>query len=162
MKRGASLAAALVAAALLSGCESTPGTAAAGQRAKVDAFVALTSPVQVPWVAGREAWEACDGEGGASKLLLPFCFVGYLVAHTGIAVLHAADLVVTPIHLVAGNGPPGIYRGCEFPLVRETSLASRKTGELALYGAAGIGGVFIAYWFTTYYVPALARHLTGS
>ncbi len=161
MRRGASLAAALVAGALQQGCES-PGAAAAGERAKVDAFVTFTSPVQIPWVAGREAWEACDGEGKASKLLLPACFVGYFAAHTCYAVLHAADLVATPIHLVAGNGPAGIYRGCEFPLVREAPLASRQTGELALYGAAGIGGVLIAYWFTTYYVPALARHLTGS
>jgi len=161
VKRAASLAAALAASALLQGCESFPGAAAAGQRAKVDAFVAVTSPVQVPWVAGREAWEACDGEGKSSKLLLPAYFVGFFVAHTGLAVAHTFDLVVTPIHLVAGNGPAGIYRGCEFPLERQAPLASRATGELALYGAAGVGGVLIAYWFTTYYVPALARHLTG-
>jgi len=163
VRRGASLAAALSSGALLllQGCAAFPGAAAAGERAKIDAFVAVTSPIQVPWVAGREAWDACDGEGKSSKLLLPAYFVGYLLAHTGLAVAHTADLVVTPIHLIAGNGPAGVYRGCEFPLERQAPLASRATGELALYGAASVSSVLIAYWFTTYYVPALARHLTG-
>ena len=161
MRRGARLAAGVVAAALLQGCEASPGVAAAGDRFVVDGFVTFTSPLQVPWVAGREAWDACDGEEKASKLLLPAYFVGYLVAETGLATLHAIDLAATPIHLVAGNGPPGIYRRCEFPLERQAPLASRATGELALYGIAGVGGVVIAYWFGTVYVPALARHLTG-
>ena len=165
MTRVRSLAAAAeicCAAALISGCNTFPGAKAAGERLEVDAFVTFTAPLQVPWVAGREAWAACDGEGAFSKLWLPAYFVGFTFAEAGLSALHTLDIVAAPIHVIAGNGPPGIYRGCEFPLQRTAPLASRATGELALYGVAGAGGAAIGYWFATTYVPGIFSFFTGS
>ena len=159
------LARVLLAGALLSAasaCSAFPDAGATGERLKIDGFVLLTSPIGVPWVAAVESWSACSGDDGHSKLLLPVCFVGYTLAHTGLAVLHTLDLVAAPIHLVAGNGPAGIYRGCELPLVRDKPLASSATGELALYGVAGTGGVLIAYWFVAIYIPEAFSLITGA
>jgi hypothetical protein len=159
------LARVLLASALLSAasaCSAFPDAAATGQRLKVDGFVLLTSPIGVPWVAATESWGACSGDEGHTKLLLPVFFVGYTLAHTGLAVLHTLDLVAAPIHLVAGNGPAAIYRGCELPLVREKPLVSSATGELALYGVAGTGGALIAYWFVAIYIPEAFSFWTGA
>lgn len=161
MGRGTRLTGAFIVSALLSSCGTFEGTKAAAERLKVDAFVTFTSPIQIPWVAAREAWAACDGEHGSSRLLLPVYFVGYFVTETGLSALHAIDLAASPIHLIAGNGPPGIYRGCEFPLRREKYLISRETGELALYGVAGVGGAAITYWFVTAYIPNIFDTFTA-
>lgn len=152
----------LLACAFLNGCETFPGAREAGRRLTVDGYVLVTSPIQVPWVAAKESWEACSGEAGSSKLLLPLYFVGYTVAHTGLAVLHTLDLVAAPIHVVAGNGPAGIYRGCEMPLVRQKPLFSPETGELALYDVAGTGGAVITYWFVFIYLPEAFSFFTGA
>ena len=152
----------LLACALLPGCSAFPGAKVAGERLKVDGYVFVTSPIQVPWVAARESWQACSGEEGSSKLLLPVYFVGYTLAHTGLATLHTLDLLAAPIHVVAGNGPAGIYRGCEMPLVRQKPLASAETGELALYDVAGTGGAVLTWWFFFIYIPEAFSFWTGA
>lgn len=162
MRRRPPAPALLLASALLVGCDAFPGASVAGERLKVDGYVALTSPIQVPWVAARESWQACSGEEGSSKLLLPAYFLGYTLAHTGLAVAHTLDLFAAPIHVVAGNGPAGIYRGCEMPLVREKPLASAETGELALYDVAGTGGALLTYWFVFIYIPEAFSFWTGA
>jgi len=152
----------LLACALACGCSAFPDARATGERLKIDGFVAVTSPIQVPWVAARESWEACSGEGKSSKLLLPAYFVGYTLAHTGLALFHTLDLFAAPIHLFAGNGPAGVYRGCEMPLERVKPLFSRATGELALYDVAGTGGAVITYWFFVIYIPEAFSFFTGA
>lgn len=153
----------LAAAALLgaAGCSAFPHAADSGRRMAQDGFVVLTAPVQVPWVAAREAWAACPGGEGRSRLWLPVWFVGCACGEAVLGVLHAADLLAAPIHLCAGNGPAPIYRGCEFPLQRNVNFFSAPTGELALYGVAGTGGAAVAWWFGTTYVPGIFRFFTG-
>jgi hypothetical protein len=150
-------AAALAAAVLLApGCTAFPGAANGGRRALVDGFVSITAPVQVVWMAGRDAWQHCSGEEGSSKLLLPVWFVAHSFEHAGISALHFLDLFASPIHVVAGNGPPRIYEPYEWPMPRvEEAPYGAEVGELALYGAAGVGGAIVAYWFATIYIPNL-------
>jgi hypothetical protein len=162
MRRRSPAPALLLACALFVGCDAFPGASVAGERLKVDGYVAITSPINVPWVAARESWQACSGDEGSSKLLLPCYFVGYTLAHTGLAVAHTLDLFAAPIHVVAGNGPAGIYRGCEMPLVRQKPLASAETGELALYDVAGTGGAVLTYWFVFIYIPEAFSLITGA
>jgi hypothetical protein len=154
-------AGALAAAWLAAGCATLPGTADAGRRALEDGLVAVMAPVQVPALAAVEAWEAGRGGGALSQLLLPARFVGFCFSEAGLCALHALDLAASPIHLVAGNGPAGIYRLDRFPMERATPALSSDSGELALYGVGGAAGAAIAYWFGAYYVPHLFHWFTG-
>jgi hypothetical protein len=155
-------AGALVAAGLLSGCSAFPGARAAAGRMQLDAFVTLTAPLQVPWLAARAAWAEGAADSGAANLLLPIRLLGHCFAEAATCALHTLDLAAAPIHLVAGNGPAPIYAGCALPLERREPFASRATGELALYDVAGVGGAAIAWWFGTTYVPGIFRFFTGT
>jgi len=161
-RRTALVTALAVASLPLAGCSAFPGAADAGERVLVDGFVALTSPVQVPVMAARDAWNDCGSEHAAMMLLLPVFFVGRACEHVGLAAMHAVDLVAAPIHVCVGNGPPKIYVPYELPMAwyPDAKLGS-EAGELALYDAAGVGGLVIAWWFTTIYVPHLFHWFAG-
>lgn len=154
-------AAALAVATLAAGCTAFPGAAQAGRRALEDGFVSLTAPVQVPVMAAREAWAAGGGEDGRSRFWLPLDFVGCCFVEAGLCALHALDLVATPVHVVVGNGPAGIYRTDVFPMERQRPAFGEETGELALYGIGSVAGAAIAWWFGSHYVPHLFRWFTG-
>jgi len=140
------------------GCSAFPGAADAGRRLLADGFVSLTAPLQVPAMAARDAWAACAGEEGSSKALLPAWFVAFAFEHAGLCALHLVDLTAAPIHLVAGNRPPRIYRPWSLPMERDRDgVLGHEAGELALYGVAGVGGAAIAWWFGTSYVPHVFR-----
>lgn len=154
---------ALVALAASAGCSAFPDAGATGRRVLVDGFVTLTSPVQAPAMAGRDAWDDCGGGPAAKRLLLPVYFVGRLCQHTGLCALHTVDLVAAPIHLFVGNGPPKIYVPYELPMRwQPDAKVGSEAGQLALYGVAGIGGAVIAWWFATIYVPHLFHWFAGS
>ena len=156
--RKAALAALLAQGLIAPGCTTFAGAADAGRRALVDGYVAITAPIQVPAMAGRDAWNACSGEDGASKAWLPVFFVGYALQHAGLSALHLIDLAASPIHLVVGNPPPRIYVPYELPMPRyEDASLGKETGELALYGVAGVGGAIVAWYFATIYLPHIFR-----
>lgn len=157
-RRPAALAAILFTS---SACSTFPGAADAGRRFLVDGFVTLTSPVQVPAMAARDAWNSCTDDNEKSTFWLPAYFVGYTLYHTGLCALHTLDFAAAPIHLVVGNGPPRIYEPYALPMPRAAdSNLGHEVGELALYDAAGIGGVVIAWWFGSTYVPHLFHWFT--
>lgn len=139
---------------VVAGCAAFPAPGNSADRLGQDLFVTATAPIQVPWLAARDAWEWSVGPE-QSGAWLPVAFVGGLLLHGGLATLHALDLVATPIHFIAGNGPAEVYAGCELPLERGVAPLGPAAGELALYGAAGVGGVAIAWWFGGTYVPHL-------
>jgi hypothetical protein len=146
----------------LAGCAEFPGAGDAGRRVLVDGFVVLTSPVQVPAMAARDAWDDCGSDHPALLLLLPVFFVGRTVEHAVLAAMHGVDLVAAPIHACVGNGPPRIYEPYQLPMPWCTdSDLGHETGELALYDAAGVGGAVIAWWFATIYIPHLFHWIAG-
>jgi hypothetical protein len=113
--------------------------------------------VQIPLIAGRDAWRACSGEEGSTKLLLPVWFVVYSFEHAGLGALHLVDLAASPIHVIVGNPPAPIYEPWTFPLreIAPEGTLGKETGHLALYGIAGVGGAVIAWWYTTIFIPHL-------
>jgi hypothetical protein len=138
-----------------------PAPGASARRLGQDLWVVVTSPLQLPLVAGRESWEWC-GEEGRSRLWVPFVFVGELVIHGGLAALHGVDIVATPVHFIAGNGPAEVYDGFGLPLERTDAPLGPAAGVLLLWGAAGTAGAVIAWWFGSTYVPHLFHWFTGS
>ena len=142
-----------------SGCTAVD-FAATGERLGQDLFVVATSPLQVPCVAARDAWE-WTAEPDRSRAWLPIAFVGAVAVHGGLAALHALDVVAAPIHLVAGNGKADVYAGFDLPHVDAPAALGPAAGELALWGAAGVGGAAIAWWFGSSYVPHLFEVFGG-
>ncbi|MBM4015395.1 MAG: hypothetical protein FJ293_10595 [Planctomycetes bacterium] len=143
----------MTAALAVPGCAAVD-VAATGERVGQDLFVVATSPLQVPWVAARDAWE-WTAAPERSRAWLPLAFLGGVVVHGGLAALHALDVVAAPIHLVAGNGKAQVYAGFDLPHVDAPAPLGPAAGELALWGAAGAGGAVIAWWFGASYVPNL-------
>lgn len=158
-RRGGRLAA-LALALPLAGCALFPAPGASARRLGHDLFVVASSPLQVPLVAARDAWE-WSGAPERSRAWLPVAFVGGVLVHGGLAVLHLADVAATPIHFVAGNGPAPTYDGFALPHRDAPEPLAPAAGELALYGVAGVGGAAIAWWFGGTYVPHLFRFFTG-
>jgi hypothetical protein len=148
------------AASVGAGCSSID-VAATSERLGQDLFVVATSPLQLPWVAARDAWQWTTATPDRSPAWLPVAFVGNAMVHAGLAALHALDLVAAPIHLVAGNGPAEVYAGFDLPHVDAAAPLGPAAGELALWGAAGVGGAAIAWWFGSHYVPGLFELFAG-
>lgn len=152
--RATALLGLLAAPLLLPGCAACPAPAASCERLGQDLFVVATSPLQVPWIAARDAWE-WSGRPDHSRGWLPVAFVGGVLLQTGLMALHAVDVAATPLHFVAGNGPAAVFDGCALPLERTAEPLGPAAGELALWGAAGVGGVVVGWWFGHTYVPHL-------
>lgn len=138
----------------LSSCTTSADVHNGVDRFLVDGYVTLTSPIEVPAMAGRDAWNAIADGGPMAKLALPFVFVGYVGLHTGICALHTLDLVATPIHMIVGNGRPKVYEPYELPMpfVKDAPIG-QEAGELALYGVGTTGGLLVAYWYFFIHAP---------
>jgi hypothetical protein len=139
----------------LPGCAAFPGADSGLARVEADAFVVFTSPVQVPAMAGRDAYEMVDGPW-LSVLSLPVTFPLQFLRHTGLTALHLLDLTAAPLHFLSDAGEPEIYRRDVFPMVvDEDAPVAREAGEMALWGAAMWGGIAVSYWLIVDFVPAL-------
>ncbi len=57
------------------GCTLFPAPVESARRLGQDLYVVVTAPLQVPWVAARDAW-AWTGEEERSRGWLPIVFVG--------------------------------------------------------------------------------------
>ncbi|MBL8840379.1 MAG: hypothetical protein JNL90_02495 [Planctomycetes bacterium] len=159
-RSGALAAAALAVASSAPGCMLFPAPAESARRLGQDLFVVVTAPLQVPWVAARDAWAWTDSPD-RSRAWVPLFFVGDLVLQSGLAALHAVDAAVAPLHFVAGNGPAGVYEGFALPHQPAATPLAPAAGEMLLWGAAGAGGAVVAWWFGGTYVPHLFRFFTG-
>ncbi len=134
------------------GCVSEGGKGP-WSRAGVDLFVVASSPIQVPVMAARDGWSV---SASSSRALFPLCFVVELVKHGGLTLLHAVDFVATPLHLVRDADPVQIYVTESFPMqTRERDQVVEESKEAALFGAAFLGGLGVAYYFFAVYVPGL-------
>lgn len=98
----------------LAGC-SSPRVRTAGARIGRDAYVVGTSPVQLPAMSARDAWNIFP-EPGASAAAFPLTFPLYLVEHSVLTVIHAVDLAIFPVHFFNEWEPLGIYDTKDFPM----------------------------------------------
>ncbi len=150
----------LLAALAFQGCAAFPAPAESARRLGQDLFVVVTAPLQVPWVAARDAWNFTDGPDH-SRGWVPLLFVGDCVLQTGLAAFHLIDVAATPLHFVAGNGPAAVYDGFSLPHQPADAPLAPAAGEMLLWGAAGAGGVVIGWWFGGTYVPHVFRFFAG-
>ena len=99
------------------GCSSPPA-----RRMGQDAFVFLTSPVQIPLMSLRDAAQFSPDKG-VTAAMYPINFPLYLVEHSLYALLHFFDLLFAPYHFYEDSEPIGLYDTTEFPM---KTLKSRR------------------------------------
>lgn len=140
---------------LLSHCAAFPGAGSAGRRLGADLFVVLTSPVQIPSMASRDAQEMVDTPW-LSALVFPVTFVLQTARHTLQSALYLVDLTAAPLHLFNDLEEPRIYAPFEFPMVpHEHEQVWREAGEIGLWSIGTLGGLAISIYFYGVYVPGL-------
>jgi hypothetical protein len=105
---------ALLGLALLSGCQ---GAANAGKRVAEDGFVVVTSPLQIPTMAARDAATNFESPA-ASAAMFPITFPLFILEHAMFTVIHAVDLVAFPVHFFHDVPSTSIYRAYGLPLER--------------------------------------------
>ena len=132
-----------------------PWAASAGRRAAADAYVTFTSPIQIPLMSARDAWqwELVESPVGRAALL-PVTLPIQLLKHTGLTALHLLDLVAFPLHLFDEEEAPQVYDRDQFPMVMVQD-SGEEIGDLALWGVAIPGGTAVIYYMVTVLVPAL-------
>lgn len=145
----------LLLAVVLPGCSAFSGAPSAGRRASADLFVVLTSPVQIPVMAARDAATSFENPW-VSAGVFPASFVWHTLRHTGLLALYSLDLVATPLHLFNDLEAPRIYRHYEFPMsIPEDAPVAEEAADMALWGIGMVGGTAVSVWFFGYYVPGL-------
>ena len=119
---------------LLTGCVSA-GRAA--RRAGEDGFVVLTSPVQIPVTAVRDAFVAFEHPGLAAAAF-PLFFPLHVMEHTLFTAIHAVDLVMFPAFFFYDSPSLNIYEGYDLPLERghKADEISQSVGFAVLLVAA--------------------------
>jgi hypothetical protein len=115
----------------------------------------LTSPLQIPVMAGRDAALLWDSPW-LSAATFPLAWPTLMLAHSGLVALHVLDLASAPLHLLNDLEAPQIYTVYEFPMRLEPDAPlGEEALEMVLWSAGMLGGSAISYWFYVHYVPGL-------
>ena len=89
----------------------------------------LTSPVQIPLMAGRDA-ASWNEDPAVSAGFFPITVPLYAVEHVAFTTVYLLDLTVAPIHLFDEREPITIYEPRAFPMTLTESSREMLEGSL--------------------------------